>query len=104
MYYVYVICNTDGMMYVGYSADLKKRVTQHNSGKNKSTRSQRWKFPPLIYYEAYLGKADAIRRERSLKQRGQAKRYLKERIHNSLQIGSAELGARLKAPSRREGR
>ena len=96
-----MICNTDGMMYVGYSADLKKRVIQHNSGKNKSTRSQRWK---LIYYEAYLGKADAIRRERSLKQRGQTKRYLKERIHNSLQIGSAELGARLKAPSRREGR
>ena len=101
MYYVYVICNTDGKMYVGYSSDLKRRMDQHNNGQNTSTRSEKWR---LIYYEAYLAKADAVRRERTLKQRGQAKRYLKERIHYSFQTGNAELGARLKAPSRREGR
>lgn len=52
-------------MYVGYSEDLKKRVSSHNNGENKSTKA----FLPLelIHYEAYRNKKDAKRREEYLK-------------------------------------
>ena len=97
MYYVYVICDVNGNLYVGYTNDLKRRIGEHNNGKSKSTREKIWK---LIYYEAFLSKEDAVAREIKLKQRGQAKRYLKDRIKVSHALGISELGARLKAPSR----
>ena len=101
MYYVYVLMNEKAQMYIGFTVDLRRRFTEHNRGNNQSTKNHRWQ---LVYYEAYLNKKDAHIRERRLKQRGQAKKALKELIQECLQTGSAELGARLKAPSRREGR
>ena len=101
MYYVYVLVNISNQIYIGYTADLKRRLYEHNNGKSRSTKYSKWK---LVYYESYISKSDAKIRECRLKQRGQAKKALKERISNSLLTGSAELGARLKAPSRREGR
>ena len=91
MYYVYVLCNPEGKLYVGYSGDLRRRIREHNAGGNRSTRGDKWK---LVYYEAYLSKEDAVRREMKLKQRGQAKRFLKERIRESITSGYIELSAR----------
>ena len=82
MYYVYVLLSEAKDFYVGYTSDLKRRVKEHNSGLNESTKGKRWK---VIYYEAYVGKADALDRERKLKQRGQAKRFLKQRIRRSIE-------------------
>ena len=101
MYYVYVICDIKGNLYIGYTNDLKRRIKEHNNGENKSTKGRIWK---LIYCEAFLSKKDAVLREKKLKQRGQAKRYLKDRIKDSHALGISELGARLKAPSRSGGR
>ena len=101
MYYVYVICDVDGNLYVEYTNDLKRRIKEHNNGENKSTKGRVWE---LIYCEAFLSKKDALLREKKLKQRGQSKRYLKDRIKHSHVLGINELGARLKAPSRSGGR
>ncbi|OGZ70596.1 MAG: hypothetical protein A3F47_01485 [Candidatus Staskawiczbacteria bacterium RIFCSPHIGHO2_12_FULL_38_11] len=73
MYYVYVIRKGDGKIYIGYTNDLKRRIREHKN-----------KIPELIYYEAYKNKLDAQDRERKLKQRGRAIKWLKERIKNSL--------------------
>ena len=91
MYYVYVICNEEGKMYVGLTNDIRRRVEEHNSGRNISTRGKKWK---VVYYEAYASREDAVQRERRLKQRGQAKRYLKERIRRSIEEVCNKLGAR----------
>ena len=91
MYYVYYLVNERKESYVGYTNDLKRRLREHNAGDNKSTRGHQWQ---LVYYEAYLHKDDAVKRERSLKLRGQSKRHLKERIANSISAGYAELSAR----------
>jgi putative endonuclease len=66
MYYVYLLkSETTKKMYVGYSKDLKKRLSEHNSKVTKSTRSGiPWK---LIYYEAFENKIDALREEKFLK-------------------------------------
>ena len=65
-FYVYALYNkVKNFIYVGYSENLKQRIKEHNSGKSKSTKH----YIPLklIFYEAYLSKADAKRREKYLK-------------------------------------
>jgi len=60
MYYVYVLENGTER-YIGRTNNLRRRVRQHNAGKNFSTKSPtHWK---LIYYEAHLAFKDAKRRE-----------------------------------------
>jgi len=82
MYYVYVILNEKGDNYIGYSQDIENRLKQHNRGENVSTRGHVWR---LVYSEAFLSKIDAKNRERKIKQRGQAKRHLFERIKHSME-------------------
>ena len=51
--------------YVGYTNNLKKRISQHNSGKGaKFTRGRKWK---LIYKEKHGSKKEAISREYYIK-------------------------------------
>lgn len=66
MYFVYVLLSkNDNQFYVGFSANVEKRLSEHNAGENQSTVSRR----PLIllYYEAHLSKEDALRRENYFK-------------------------------------
>lgn len=77
-YYVYVLqSRLNGQNYTGFTADLKKRFTEHQDGKSRYTRTRR---PyDLIYYEACLNKDDARAREKYLKT-GLGKRYLNNRM------------------------
>jgi len=78
MFYNYILQSIkNGNLYTGYTADLKKRLKEHNQGLSKSTKSYRpWK---LIYYEACLNEKDAKRREGYLKTT-QGQRLLKRRL------------------------
>lgn len=83
MYYVYLIkSKKNGRVYTGYTSDLKQRFVDHNNGKSKYTKNNRPYF--LVYYEAYLSKEDAQKREKNLKLRGNASAQLRKRISNSL--------------------
>ena len=65
-FYTYVLqSEKDGDHYIGYTNDLRRRVEEHNKGKNFSTTFRR-PFK-LIYYEAYLEKRDAQEAERFYK-------------------------------------
>ena len=81
MFYVYVLSTASSKLYVGYTSDLTRRVEEHITGQSKSTGGRTWR---LVYDEAYRSKEDAIRREKALTQRGQARRYLKSRISSSI--------------------
>ena len=85
MYYVYVLkSKLDGSPYVGYTDDLKRRLVQHNTRQNVSTKH---KAPfQLVYYEAYRAQADAKHRERNLKRHAGSYTHLKRRIMNSLAL------------------
>lgn len=64
MFYVYVL-QSKTKHYVGSTADLKRRLEQHNAGQNIATKAHvPWE---LIFYEAYIDKKDALRREKYLK-------------------------------------
>ena len=66
MYYVYVLrSRKNKKFYTGYSADLKKRLKDHNAGKSTATKPH---IPyELIFYEAFLNQTDAKSREKYLK-------------------------------------
>jgi len=84
MYYVYVLrSEKDKGLYIGYTKDLKARLTEHNAGLCVSTRGRR-PFH-LVYYEAYSSESDARVRERRLKKFKNSYKELIKRIGNSLQ-------------------
>jgi len=83
MYYVYILENKEKSgWYIGYTSDLRRRISKHNSGKGgKTTRkSAGWR---LIYYEAYLNKFDAIGRETFLKS-GSGHRFINKQLFHYL--------------------
>ena len=83
MYYVYVLQSErdKNKIYVGNTDDLKRRLTEHNSGKSYSTKQE--KPYRIVYYEAYLNKLDALDREQKLKHHGSVIGHLKRRISRS---------------------
>lgn len=86
MYYVYILTSQfDGKLYIGYTPDLKSRIKKHNSGYVTSTRNRR---PlKLVYYEAFINRIDAKKREIFLKS-GKGHDQLKVQLENSYkQIG-----------------
>ena len=87
MQYTYVLLSEqDGRFYTGSSGDLRARFRDHNAGRVHSAAYRR---PlKLLYYEACLDAADACRRERFLKT-GKGKRYLHNRLKESLQAARA---------------
>lgn len=90
MYYLYLLKLKDDTVYTGRSDNLKRRIEEHKRGKVKSTKN---KLPvTLIYYEAYVLKRDAIKRELYLKT-GDGRREIKKRLRYTLQL----------KPKRRDG-
>ena len=82
MHYVYILRSVkDGGFYIGYSANLRRRLAQHVKGDALAT-SQRgpWR---LVYYEAYLEQADALGREKYLKSGG-GRKLFKNQLRNYL--------------------
>lgn len=80
MYYVYIIYSEKiEKIYKGSTNDLIKRIKEHNNKKVKSTKNGNpWK---LIYYEAFINKADALIEEKFLKT-GRGRERLKLLLKN----------------------
>jgi putative endonuclease len=82
MYYVYVLESQRNLdLYKGFTRDINKRIKEHNSGLNESTKNHGpWK---LVYCEIFLDKQDAIDREKYLKG-SWGRKFLKEVLKNYL--------------------
>ena len=66
MYCLYVLkSQLDGKLYTGHTDNLERRLSEHNSGKVKSTRARR-PFV-LVYSEKFSTRSEARWRERYLK-------------------------------------
>jgi len=82
MFYTYVLQSLyDMKFYVGYTKDLKLRFEKHTKGLVESTMDRR---PlKLVYYEACLSQADALKREKYFKTY-HGKMFLKRRLKSYL--------------------
>ena len=76
-FYVYVLWSEKtGRYYTGQTNNLDRRVFQHNSGFEKSTKhGAPWK---LVYFEVLESRTEAIKRERFLKT-GKGRAWIIER-------------------------
>lgn len=85
-YCVYILQSLkNNSLYIGYTSDLKKRVKEHNDGKSLATKP----FRPyrLIFYEAFLNRIDAKKREIYLKS-GWGLRSVNKMLEKYLKSGS----------------
>lgn len=82
MFFVYVLKSSiTGGLYVGFTENLEKRLAAHNAGDVTSTKAHLpWQ---RIFYECYIDKGDALRRERYFKTT-QGKRALKFMLRKTL--------------------
>jgi len=66
MYYTYIIYSKKiDRYYIGSTDDIDLRIVRHNSGTTRSTKAGvPW---CLKYYEKYLTKSEAIKREYEIK-------------------------------------
>ncbi len=77
MFYTYVLRCDDGNLYVGSTANLRRRVAQHQAGRVPATAPR---LPiTLEYYEACRSEVSARNREKQLKS-GFGRAYLKRRL------------------------
>ena len=65
-YYTYVLLSKkDSKLYIGYTNDIKRRLSQHAGGEVPSTKNRR---PlTLVHYEYFIDEIDAKAREKYLK-------------------------------------
>jgi putative endonuclease len=65
-YYVYIMTNRSGTLYVGVTNNIKKRIYQH---KNKLVEgfTKKYNIDMLIYYETFSDVRSAISREKLIK-------------------------------------
>ena len=85
-YHVYMLMSLSRkpVTYVGYTNNLKKRITLHNMSKGaKFTRGRKWK---LIYKEKYSSKKEAISREYYIKNNRKLRNKIKNENFNSITI------------------
>jgi putative endonuclease len=66
VYYVYILELQDNSFYIGYSSDLKQRVSAHIAGEAKYTKS-RGTYSSLLFYAAFRLKSKALQFEKYLK-------------------------------------
>lgn len=66
-YVVYIITNKkNGVLYVGLTNDLRRRMIEHGSGVLKGF-TQKYKLKKLVYFEQFEYINDALYREKRLK-------------------------------------
>jgi putative endonuclease len=83
MYYVYILKNNKDKLYIGYTGNLRRRISEHNREGVYTTRRLGNNFR-LVYYEAYRDQDDAKTRERSFKKSGSVYNGLVKRIKRSI--------------------
>src|SRR3989338_3336410 len=90
MHYVYVLESLkNGKHYIGFTANLEKRIKQHNAGKTKGNKG----YGPfkLIYKEEYTSSTEAIKRENYIK-RKKSRKFIESLVNDGAVV---QLGERL---------
>ena len=74
-YFVYVLKNSEGVLYIGQTKDLNDRIIRHNTNRSKYTKN-RGPYK-LIYKEQFSSRSESMKREKELKS-GKGRAWIKE--------------------------
>jgi putative endonuclease len=72
-HYFYVLRCNDESFYAGYTTNLQRRLSMHNSGKGAKYTNSR-KPVALIFYQQFTSKSEAMRAEAQFKKLTKAKK------------------------------
>ncbi|MCC6866089.1 MAG: GIY-YIG nuclease family protein [Ignavibacteria bacterium] len=77
-FYTYVIKSTiDGRLYKGVTDNIKRRLTEHNAGKTKSTKAYiPWKLVQIEEFDTF----EAARKRELYLKSGEGREFLKKII------------------------
>lgn len=65
-YFTYIVRCRDGVLYTGYTNDIKERINKHNRG--EGAKFTRGRIPvELVYWEEFPSREEAMRREWAIK-------------------------------------
>ena len=65
-YFVYILSSARGVLYVGVTSDLHRRLAEHQQGKVEGFTS-RYKVHRLVYFEETRDIRSALEREKQIK-------------------------------------
>ena len=83
MWYVYILeSKKNKNLYKGITDNLRRRMDEHNSGKGGGYTRKNRPYK-LIFYEAYIEKADALKAEKFFKS-GYGREVLKDKLSHYL--------------------
>ena len=80
-YYVYILASQSGVLYVGVTNDVVRRVAQHRAGVG-SKFTRRYAIYRLVFVETAARAGDAIDREKQIKRWSRSKRVALVEEHN----------------------
>ena len=66
-YWVYILTNRSGTLYVGMTSELERRLGQHRTKHYPDSFTAQYDINRLVYAEPYASAREAVRRERQLK-------------------------------------
>lgn len=72
-YYVYILTNNSGTLYIGITSNLQKRLWEHRD-KVADGFTKKYNISKLIYFEEYFDSLVAIEREKQLKRWNRSKK------------------------------
>ncbi len=73
-YCVYILSNSGGILYVGFSSKLDQRIFDHKDGRDAKSFVLRYNLNRLVFVETFPTAAQAIAREKQLKGWSRAKK------------------------------
>ncbi|MFH1947066.1 MAG: GIY-YIG nuclease family protein [Candidatus Magasanikbacteria bacterium] len=82
VYYVYITASISGVIYVGFTDSLFKRIKEHKKGAYNNAFSKKYKVDRLVYWEHCFSKVEALKRERQIKQYRREKKIKLIEEHN----------------------
>jgi putative endonuclease len=66
VYHTYLMASASGVLYLGVTGELERRVVEHKKGMTPGFSSQ-YKTVKLVYFEAFGDVREAIAREKQIK-------------------------------------
>jgi putative endonuclease len=92
-YYVYIMASLSGVLYVGVTGNLERRVQEHKAGALEGF-TEKYRCHQLVYYEEFRYVDKAIEREKQLKAWSRGK---KMKLIQTLNPRWEDLGASINA-------